>query len=136
MKPSNDLRVSIVQGETRWHDPEANREYYGDVMRSLRGITDVVVLPETFTSGFSNDAMDRAEDMDGPTVAWVREQAQLLDAAVTGSVQLRAGDGVFNRIDDADGFDAEAAQGRLYGFDGKSLIHPSQIEPANRAFSL
>ena len=98
MKPSNDLRVSIVQGETRWHDPEANREYYGDFMRSLRGITDVVVLPETFTSGFSNDAMDRAEDMDGPTVAWVREQAQLLDAAVTGSVQLRTGDGVFNRM--------------------------------------
>ena len=48
---------------------------------------------------------------------------------------LLAVDGVFNRIDDADGFDAEAAQGRLYGFDGKSLIHPSQIEPANRAFS-
>jgi citrate lyase beta subunit len=48
---------------------------------------------------------------------------------------LLAIDGVFNRIDDAQGFDAEAAQGRLYGFDGKSLIHPSHIEPANRAFS-
>lgn len=48
---------------------------------------------------------------------------------------LLAIDGVFNRIDDADGFAAEAAQGRLYGFDGKSLIHPSQIAPANAAFS-
>lgn len=48
---------------------------------------------------------------------------------------LLAIDGVFNRIDDTDGFAPEAAQGRLYGFDGKSLIHPSQIAPANAAFS-
>lgn len=43
-------------------------------------------------------------------------------------------DGVFNRIQDTAGFAAECAQGRLYGFDGKSLIHPSQIEGANAAF--
>ncbi|GLK47990.1 citrate lyase subunit beta [Brevundimonas intermedia] len=48
---------------------------------------------------------------------------------------LVAIDGVFNRIEDADGLAAEAAQGRLYGFDGKSLIHPSQIALANAAFS-
>jgi citrate lyase beta subunit len=44
-------------------------------------------------------------------------------------------DGVFNRIDDAEGLAAECAQGRLYGFDGKSLIHPSQIAAANAAFA-
>ncbi|WP_292084445.1 MULTISPECIES: CoA ester lyase [unclassified Brevundimonas] len=43
-------------------------------------------------------------------------------------------DGVFNRIKDEAGFAAECAQGRLYGFDGKSLIHPSQIDGANAAF--
>jgi len=43
-------------------------------------------------------------------------------------------DGVFNRIKDGAGFAAECAQGRLYGFDGKSLIHPSQIDGANAAF--
>lgn len=48
---------------------------------------------------------------------------------------LLAIDGVFNRIEDADGLAAEASQGRLYGFDGKSLIHPSQIAAANAAFS-
>ena len=48
---------------------------------------------------------------------------------------LLAIDGVFNRIEDADGLAAEAVQGRLYGFDGKSLIHPSQIACANAAFS-
>jgi citrate lyase beta subunit len=48
---------------------------------------------------------------------------------------LLAIDGVFNRIDDAEGLAVEAAQGRLYGFDGKSLIHPGQIAPANAAFA-
>lgn len=44
-------------------------------------------------------------------------------------------DGVYNRIDDAAGFDEEATQGRAWGFDGKALIHPDQVEAANRIFS-
>ena len=94
----DDLRVSLVQGATRWHDPAGNREYYGELIAPLKGVSDLVVLPETFTSGFSNDAIGSAETMDGPTVAWIREQAAALDAAVTGSVQLRVGDEVFNRM--------------------------------------
>ncbi len=93
-----NLRVSLVQGETRWHDPAANRDYYGRLMAPLHGTTDLVVLPETFTSGFSNEAIGNAETMEGPTVAWIREQAARLDAAVTGSVQLRTEAGVFNRM--------------------------------------
>ena len=48
---------------------------------------------------------------------------------------LLAIDGVFNRFQDVEGFAAEAAQARLYGFDGKSLIHPSQIAPCHSAFA-
>lgn len=44
-------------------------------------------------------------------------------------------DGVFNRLDDPDGFAAEAAESRRLGFDGKSLIHPDQIAPCHAAFS-
>jgi citrate lyase subunit beta / citryl-CoA lyase len=44
-------------------------------------------------------------------------------------------DGVFNAIDDADGFAEECRQGASFGFDGKTLIHPSQVEPCNTAFS-
>jgi citrate lyase subunit beta/citryl-CoA lyase len=43
-------------------------------------------------------------------------------------------DSVFNDFKDSDAFDAECAQGRAMGFSGKMLIHPSQIEPANRHF--
>ncbi|HEY4555284.1 MAG TPA: amidohydrolase [Lysobacter sp.] len=96
--PTENLRVSLVQGNTRWHDPEGNREYYGRLVSSLHGLTDLVILPETFTSGFSNDAVERAETMDGPTVEWMRGQAVRIGAAVTGSVQLRTDEGVFNRL--------------------------------------
>jgi len=44
-------------------------------------------------------------------------------------------DGVFNGLDDPDGFLREAEEGRRLGFDGKSLIHPSQIKPCHQAFA-
>ena len=44
-------------------------------------------------------------------------------------------DGVYNKLDDLDGFAAEAAEGRMLGFDGKSLIHPTQIAPCHAAFA-
>jgi citrate lyase subunit beta/citryl-CoA lyase len=44
-------------------------------------------------------------------------------------------DGVFNQLEDAGGFREEAEEGRRLGFDGKSLIHPNQIEPCHRAFA-
>jgi citrate lyase subunit beta / citryl-CoA lyase len=56
----------------------------------------------------------------------------LLVARATGKVIL---DGVYNDIKDAEGFEAECVQGRQMGFDGKTLIHPSQVEPCNRVFA-
>jgi len=44
-------------------------------------------------------------------------------------------DGVYNRLDDTEGFAAEARAGRALGFDGKSLIHPGQVEPCHQAFA-
>ena len=49
--------------------------------------------------------------------------------------KIAAFDGVYNRLDDEDGFAAEAAEGRALGFDGKSLIHPNQIAACHAAFA-
>jgi predicted amidohydrolase len=54
------LTVSLVQGATRWHDAPANRDYYGALVRQARG-SDLIVLPETFLSGFSNDIQASAD---------------------------------------------------------------------------
>lgn len=92
-----DLRVTLVQHDTVWHDPTANRARIADLLRT-QPPADLIVLPETFTTGFSNDAVASAESMDGESVAWMRALARARDAAVTGSVQLRDGDAVYNRL--------------------------------------
>ncbi|MGW8399014.1 HpcH/HpaI aldolase/citrate lyase family protein [Streptomyces lydicus] len=56
----------------------------------------------------------------------------LLAARDAGKVIL---DGVYNDVKDPEGFEAECVQGRQFGFDGKTLIHPSQVEPCNRVFA-
>ena len=56
----------------------------------------------------------------------------LLAARATGTVIL---DGVFNDVKDAAGFETECLQGRQMGFDGKTLIHPGQVEACNRVFA-
>ena len=56
----------------------------------------------------------------------------LLAARVTGTVIL---DGVYNDVRDAEGFAAECLQARQLGFDGKTLVHPGQVEPCNEVFA-
>lgn len=94
----NDLRVTLVQTDTVWHDPAVNRARITDLLRTDGRPTDLIVLPETFTTGFSNEAVATAESMDGESVAWMREVSRAHDAAVIGSVQIREGGGVFNRL--------------------------------------
>jgi citrate lyase subunit beta/citryl-CoA lyase len=61
--------------------------------------------------------------------------ALLLSIAAARAHDLLVFDGVFNDIQNADGFAAECRQGRAFGFDGKTLIHPSQVEPCNAIFA-
>lgn len=93
-----DLTVAIVQAATVWHDAAANRALYGDLVHPLRGHADLIVLPETLLSGFSNDAQSQAETMDGEGVAWMAALAREVDAVVTGSLLVRDGANVYNRL--------------------------------------
>ncbi len=92
---SGELRVALLQADTVWHDPEANRRRYEAEFEAACHGSDLIILPETFTTGFSNESVARAETMEGETVAWLRAQARKLGAAITGSVQIReeGGDG-------------------------------------------
>ena len=92
------LGITLFQGNTRWHDPQANREYYGELMKREAREADIFILPETFTSGFSNEAIADAETMEGPTLAWMLDKAREHQAVITGSVQIRENSNVFNRL--------------------------------------
>lgn len=91
------LRISLVQGATRWHDAPANRDYYGGLVRTAKG-SDLIVLPETFLSGFSNDIEVSAESMDGEGVAWLRALAVEAGAVICGSLAIREAGVVYNRL--------------------------------------
>lgn len=92
-----DLRVTLVQQPLAWQDAAANRATFQSLLAPLAGHTDLVVLPEMFTTGFTMAAEHLAETMDGPTVAWIREVARRLGAVVTGSVVVDD-DGFRNRL--------------------------------------
>src|SRR5271167_3870642 len=92
------LRVSLLQQPLIWHEAAANRARFSTLLAPLAGHTDLVILPETFTTGFSMEVETLAEAASGPSVDWLRAQAAALDAAVTGSVITREGRCYYNRL--------------------------------------
>ena len=92
------VRVTLVQQPLIWQDPEANRMRLQALLAPLEGRTDLVILPETFTTGFSMQPERFAEPADGPTAAWLRQIAHRLGAAVAGSVMTVDDGRYFNRL--------------------------------------
>ena len=92
------FRLSIVQQPLAWHDAAANRAHFGAVLAPLAGATDLVILPEMFTTGFTMKPESFAEDAAGATREWLLEQARVLDAAVGGSVAVNDDGRFYNRF--------------------------------------
>jgi predicted amidohydrolase len=93
-----DLRITLVQTELAWQDSVANRRMLDEKLRSLAGTTDLVVLPEMFTTGFTMAPEQAAEVANGPGIDWLRETARTLNAVVTGSIATRDGTHFYNRL--------------------------------------
>lgn len=92
------MRLSIVQCALQWENAAANRSAFREKLAPLAGRTDLVVLPEMFTTGFSMNAAELAEPLEGPTIHWMREQADHLGAAITGSFICREEGRFYNRL--------------------------------------
>lgn len=92
------LRVTLVQQPLFWQDPPRNRARFEALIAPLRGRTDLVVLPETFATGFSMEPERLAERPAGATAQWLRRLAEQLGAAVTGSVMTVDEGRHFNRL--------------------------------------
>jgi predicted amidohydrolase len=92
------LRVTLLQQPLAWHDPAANREHFAMLLGGLAGRADLVVLPETFTTGFSMQAESLAEAPGEATTEWLMQWARRLDAVITGSLITREGGRCYNRL--------------------------------------
>jgi predicted amidohydrolase len=88
----------MVQADLAWHDAEANLDRFGAVIGSLDDKPDLVVLPEMFTTGFTMQAREHAEEMSGCTVARLLEWARTIEADVAGSIIVREGGRYYNRL--------------------------------------
>lgn len=98
MSDKPDLNLAIIQTQLHWQDPHANREHFAALLGEAEG-ADLVVLPETFTTGFSMQSSELAEPHDGPTSTWLLEQAARINAVICGSVMLVDANGQYrNRL--------------------------------------
>ncbi len=93
-----DLTVAMIQDELAWEDPAANRDRFEQALEDLPRDTDLVVLPEMFTTGFSMDAETIAETDAANTLPWLQALAAEHDAAITGSLAVRDGERLCNRL--------------------------------------
>lgn len=93
-----DLRITIVQTALHWQEAEANRRMFSEKLAVAAPATDLIVLPEMFTTGFSMQAPELAEQADGPTLTWMQEQAAKHQAVLTGSVMVQQEGCYYNRL--------------------------------------
>jgi predicted amidohydrolase len=92
------LRISLVQYDVIWENPSANRLKLDRLLAPLKGQTDLILLPEMFTTGFSMNARELAEAMDDDSVAWMKKHASELNSAIAGSMIIKENDHFFNRF--------------------------------------
>lgn len=92
------MKTLLLQAQLGWKDPARNREHLQSMISGEPGGFDLVVLPETFTTGFLGDADLPAEDMNGPTVQWMQELSKRYDSAIAGSAVITEQGHRFNRF--------------------------------------
>lgn len=92
------LTITLIQSNLYWEDKARNLEQFSTKINDLPKETQVVVLPEMFSTGFSMKPELLAETMDGTTVAWMKETAMMHRKIITGSIIIEEEGHFFNRL--------------------------------------
>lgn len=93
------LTITLIQEAVVWQDPAANRQLFGEHIARLNGNSDIILLPEMFTTGYSqSESIKHAEAMDGLTLQWMLENAARTNAVIAGSLVIELPDGYANRL--------------------------------------
>lgn len=92
------LTISLIQRALHWEDKEKNLQQFGDTIATLPPETQVAVLPEMFSTGFSMKPETLAETMEGPTLSWMKATAAQYRKIITGSVIVEEGGHYYNRL--------------------------------------
>jgi predicted amidohydrolase len=85
MQPNDILRITLVQYDIAWEDKQKNLNRIDSIVSELTGQTDVIVLPEMFSTGFTMNSRNLAEPTDGKTIGRIKEWAAKSNVAICGS---------------------------------------------------
>ena len=94
----SSLTLTLIQTNLVWEDKAANLSMFEQKINSIKEKTEVVILPEMFSTGFNMAPDNLAEDMNGPTVQWMKTIASSRRIILTGSVIIKEGEHYFNRL--------------------------------------
>lgn len=94
----SSLTLTIIQPNLQWENKKANLDMLAQKIESIQEKTEVVILPEMFSTGFSMKPEELAEAMDGDTVAWMKKTASSKKIILTGSVIIKEEEKYFNRL--------------------------------------
>jgi len=94
----DNLKITVFQGYLFWENIDKNLQNISLRLSNIREKTNLIVLPEMFTTGFTMDAATLAEPMDGKSVKWMLKTAKEYDCVVTGSLIIKDGDKYYNRL--------------------------------------
>jgi omega-amidase len=92
------LQVTILQLDLAWENPSANRLKIDEWLQLADGRTDIVFLPEMFSTGFTMNVSDLAEPMDGETIQWMKARSKSYQTALCGSLIIIENEQFFNRL--------------------------------------
>ncbi|MCB0408718.1 MAG: amidohydrolase [Flavobacteriales bacterium] len=93
-----NLKVTIIQSQLFWEDIDKNLEMFSQKLEQIQEATDLVVLPEMFSTGFSMNSEKLAESMEGKAVKWMKENAKGKNFVVTGSLIIKEEGKYYNRL--------------------------------------
>ena len=92
------LNIAVFQLDLVWENPEANRAKIDELLLNTNTNTDIVFLPEMFTTGFSMNVSELAETMDGETVQWMKKRSSKHQLALCGSLIIEETGQFYNRL--------------------------------------
>ncbi|SDG95237.1 amidohydrolase [Psychroflexus sediminis] len=94
---SESLKVTYIQTELTWENPKANKAHFENKLSECPSDTDLIILPEMFTTGFSMNAETHAEEVE-EVLGWMKAQSKMYQAAITGSAMIKEHGKYFNRM--------------------------------------
>ena len=93
----SDLKITLIQSNLIWENAKANLTAFSEKIK-LVASTDLIILPETFSTGFSMDSEKLAEPMNGFSMQWMADMAKESNAVIAGSLILEEGGKIYNRF--------------------------------------